>query len=213
MQLILGGVLPLLLYFLVFYILTVFKILPRIFPGRQLFMAVLLLNAIYGVHYGLMTYKAALNVFDDPPEAPLEMVEGHLETPEEQPSGTYNVPFGYGFTPVAYEDIAYFWREDNHVYLRHLDGSQSVLKEPLDKIEEGQQNDYFFRITRDYLASKKSIVSTKVNRKRGFTIVLSNHLVLDIARKKTNRFEIWYGPVKKKSLIKSGIVENPGSNV
>lgn len=203
MQFILGGVLPLLLYFFVFYIFTVFKILPRIFPGRQLIMAVFLLNAIYGVHYGLMVYKAALNVVDDLPEIPLETVEAQPEMPEEQSSGTYNIPFGLGFTPTAYEDIAYFWREGNHVYMQHLDGNQSVVRESLDTINKTQQNDFFFPITRDYLTAKKSILGVKVNRKRGFTIELNNGKRLDMCRKKTKQFEDWYGPIRKRSLIKA----------
>lgn len=209
-QLLHGCLFPLLLYYLVYFTFIVLKILPKATHGHNLILAVLVLNTVYGAHYGLNTFTTSYAAVNKKPETAMEGAEEQLDGPS---PGTYNVPFGYGFTPVAYEDIAYFWREDNHVYMRHLDGNQSILKEPLDKIEGEQQNDYFFRITRDYLAAKRSIVSAKVNKKRGFTIELDNNLVLDLARKKTSSFEAWYGPVRKKSLIKSGIVENMGSNV
>lgn len=203
-QMIFCWFLPLLLYYLVYFTLMGTNFLPKATPGHNLIMAVIGVNVVYGVHNKLTSRKVSPSEVDKTPERAVEAAGVQLEKTS---LGIYNVPFGNGFIPVAYEDIAFFWRDGNILYMQCLDGSQYVIREPPKEIEKGQQNDFFFPITRDYLASRKSILSAKVNRKRGFTIELINGKKLDMCRKKTNDFEAFYGPVKRRSLIKAGQIK------
>jgi len=58
---------------------------------------------------------------------------------------------------VPVEEIAYFYAEDNLVYLVQHDKKRYPVSNNLEQIETMVDPQYFFRVTRKYLASIKSI--------------------------------------------------------
>lgn len=61
--------------------------------------------------------------------------------------------------PVAVEDIAYFYRDANHVFLRPFEGEDYLLTQSLDEITKNLGNANFFRVARHMLISRRTAVS------------------------------------------------------
>jgi hypothetical protein len=60
--------------------------------------------------------------------------------------------------PIDTTDIAYFYRDANHVFLRPFDGEDFLLNQSLDQIENELGNSDFFRVARHVLISHSSLV-------------------------------------------------------
>jgi hypothetical protein len=59
--------------------------------------------------------------------------------------------------PIEVNEIAYFFREANHVFLRPFDGEDHLLNQSLDQIEKDLNNRDFFRVARHMLISHNSL--------------------------------------------------------
>lgn len=60
--------------------------------------------------------------------------------------------------PIDIADIAYFFREANHVFLRPFDGEDYLLNQSLDQIEKDLNHSGFFRVARHMLISHNSLI-------------------------------------------------------
>lgn len=156
---------------------------------RHMISTIIVLNVIYAIYPALMMYHKTAKTADQVTLNP--------------PPHTYFVPDGNSHVPVAYQNIAFFYISDSNVYLKTFDGVRYALWDALYQIQGKLQDDYFFRITRDYLASKKSILNVSENKKKGFEIELINGLKVDLSRDKTKAFEAWYGQVRQKRKTKN----------
>lgn len=58
---------------------------------------------------------------------------------------------------VATEEIAYFYRERGHVFLRLFEGEDYLLAQSLDQIEKQLDKLYFFRVARHMIVNHKAI--------------------------------------------------------
>lgn len=61
--------------------------------------------------------------------------------------------------PIPVDDIAYFFRNGGHVFLRKFDGEDFLLSQSLDAIERGLDNNYFFRVARQMIISREAVKS------------------------------------------------------
>lgn len=59
---------------------------------------------------------------------------------------------------VPTDDIAYFYRERGHVFLRLFDGNDHLLSQSLDQIEKQLNERDFFRVARHMIVNHKAIV-------------------------------------------------------
>lgn len=60
---------------------------------------------------------------------------------------------------IPVDDIAYFFRDGGHVFLRKFDGEDFPLSQSLDAIEKRLNNSQFFRVARQMIISRDAITS------------------------------------------------------
>lgn len=91
-------------------------------------------------------------------------------------SKPYNLKRGKKTYLIPQEEIAYFFRQDQFNYLKKKNGEEFMLDVSLNAIEQEVDMQAFFRINRQLLAHRQSIISFKVLPNRQMELTLKPHL-------------------------------------
>lgn len=96
--------------------------------------------------------------------------------------------------PVDVASIAYFYRDQNSVYLRLFDGGDYILAQSLDTIEERLGNRQFFRVARHMIANYNAIKAYHPlpYGKLGLTIRPAYKEEVSVSKPLARSFKLWY---------------------
>ncbi|AXT20313.1 response regulator [Flavobacteriaceae bacterium AU392] len=95
--------------------------------------------------------------------------------------------------PIATEDIAYFYLENETVFCFTHKNERYNINQVLDKIYNQLDPEVFFRANRQYIVSRKTInsVSMYFHRKLKLEVIPKNNSEIIISKTKANEFKKW----------------------
>lgn len=99
--------------------------------------------------------------------------------------------------PISIDDIAYFYLDNELVYCVKFDGREVMIDKSLEKIWTGLDSENFFRVNRQFVVSRKAVVSAIVyyNRKLKLEIKPAFRSDILISKLKVTEFKNWLGGV------------------
>lgn len=97
--------------------------------------------------------------------------------------------------PIAVEDIAYFYLENEQVYCITHKKEKYIIDQSLDKINGQLNPEDFFRVNRQYIISRKAIKTAVIHfqRKLKLNLLPSPNEEVIIGKTKTTAFKNWFG--------------------
>lgn len=107
----------------------------------------------------------------------------------------YLVRQGQHLISVSIEEVAYFYSEDRVTFLKTHDGRYYALDYPLEEIEQQVDPQQFFRASRKYLATRRSIHHIYVHLNGKYKVDLKPAIKdeLLVSRDRAPEFRKWLG--------------------
>lgn len=97
------------------------------------------------------------------------------------------------YFPIAVEDIAYFFTENEIVWLYRKNGEKYVVDHTLDELEKMFESKDFYRANRQYILSRYAILEFEPYFNRKLAVKLTQHTpeLITISKIKTTDFIRW----------------------
>lgn len=101
--------------------------------------------------------------------------------------------FGKSQVPLNVSSIAFFYKAGDMVRTRTFDGKDYTMDEPLDSLEEQLSGGDFFRINRQHLAHRRSIIAMQPDASGKITLSMVPKPDGDVtvSKKKAKEFKQW----------------------
>ncbi|QJB34900.1 LytTR family transcriptional regulator DNA-binding domain-containing protein [Chitinophaga oryzae] len=195
LQAILGLAIPSVVAYLLMIMICRLLNLNTIGSGYDLVLIPIILVLVIGFNVYLLAEKIGIPIKDsipiiDPPDTQSTPIRGNLfsRQPDEftvhTPTGVFSLPL---------DEIAYFYRRKGYVYLRRSNGTNHIVAQSLDQIQNNIPKDKFFRTSRHMLASYNSIADyySLDHGKLGLRLNPVYEAEVTISKLQKNSFKNW----------------------
>ncbi len=163
LQLLFGIIVPTLVTFLLaslyfaIYGVNILETNYHIYALPFIVALITIFNIYYFIRYLLMMQNAASQMLSNG-RTELVLQRPPLPQPDEGKS-VFIVQTPIKSLPVPMQDIAYFYRDRGHVYVRLFSGSDHIVSQSLEQIEGRLDSQFFFRVARHMIVNHRAIES------------------------------------------------------
>lgn len=109
-----------------------------------------MINLYYLAYYFIVRWRSA--------EIAIAKLSSRYEEPASNTAQTFMVHALTKSFPIEVASIAYFYRDQGHVFLRPFQGDDQLISQSLDQVESNLDSKQFFRVARHMIVNHKAIL-------------------------------------------------------